>query len=73
MAKVKKSEVKTYAWNFRVVDEAALVLRAISQDSIGVVKLAKGQLEFWSDGHLVIKTASFGDLFAAIDRVETIT
>lgn len=61
----------TYAWNFRLVDdEGALVLRAISQDSIGVLKLERGYLEFWHLGTRVIKTKSIADLFVAIDTVE---
>lgn len=63
-------KVKTYAWNFRVVDDGALVLRAISQDSIGVVKLERGNLEFWHMGNRVVKTKSMDALFQAIDKVE---
>lgn len=63
----------TYAWNFRATDDGALVLRAISQDSIGVLKMEKGSLEFWHLGHRVIKTKSIVDLFAAIHSVEQAT
>lgn len=66
---------KTYAWNFRLVNSdedgtAALVLNHASSDSIGVLKLKKGKLEFWCRGLPVIVTKDFGELFAAIDKVD---
>jgi hypothetical protein len=64
------SNPKTYAWNFREVTGDALVLRAISQDSIGVLKLVDGQFEFWHLGKCCIRTKSFAVLFRGIDKIE---
>ena len=63
----------TYAWNFRLVDDGVLVLRAISQDSIGILKMVNGQFEFWHRGACVARTKSFRVLFKAINRVEAAT
>lgn len=65
--------VKTYVWNFRELDDEVLVLRAISQDSIGVLKLVGGQFEFWHLGERRIRTKSFAVLFRGIDRIEQAT
>ena len=68
----RKTE-KTYAWNFREVDGGALVLHAISQDSIGVLELKNGQFEFWHRGTCRIRTKSFAALFRGIDKIERST
>lgn len=62
--------MKTYAWNFRLVDGGTLVLRAISQDSIGVLKLVNGQFEFWRNGECRIRTKSMAILFRGIAKIE---
>ncbi len=65
--------MKTYAWNFNLVDGGTLVRRAISQDSIGVLKLVNGQFEFWHMGACFCRTKSFQVLFRAISKVEKST
>jgi hypothetical protein len=64
---------KTYAWNFRLVEDGTLVLRAISQDSIGVLKLKFGQFEFWHNGTCHVRTKSIAVLFRGIDKIERST
>lgn len=64
---------KTYAWNFNTIDSGVLVRRAISQDSIGVLKLVDGQFEFWHLGERRIHTRSFDVLFKGIDKIERAT
>lgn len=65
--------MKTYAWNFRLVESGTLVLRAISQDSIGVLKLVDGQFQFWCKGECRIRTKSMSVLFRGIARIERAT
>lgn len=65
--------MKTYAWNFNEVDDGVLVRRAISQDSIGVLKLKDGQFEFWHLGECRIRTKSFKILFRGISKIERAT
>lgn len=65
---------KTYAWNFNLVDGGdVLVRRAISQDSIGVLRLVDGQLEFWSNSICCARSKSIAIIFKAIDRAEKST
>lgn len=68
-----KTEWKTYAWNFRIVADGLLVLRAISQDSIGVIKVdSAGGFAFWSLGN-VTRCRTLAELVAIIDKVEAAT
>lgn len=66
-----------YAWNFSPVNlpegSGTLVRRAISNDTIGVLKLGEGWLEFWCKGNCVVKTHSFKKLFKAIAKIERTT
>lgn len=71
--KIKPRTSKTFAWNFRLTDDGVLVLRAISQDSIGVLKLIEGQFEFWRLGECRIRTKSLDVLFIGIDKIERAT
>lgn len=72
-AKIPDRPSKTYAWNFRLTDDGVLVLRAISQDSIGVLKLIDGQFEFWRNGERRISTKAIDVLFIGIDKIERAT
>ena len=66
--------MKTYAWNFNTLDDGqVLVRRAISQDSIGVLKLVGAQLEFWHEGECRVRTKSFTVLFKGIEKIERAT
>ena len=70
----KRADSPVYAWNFSVIDaEQTLVRRAISNDTIGVLKMVDGQFEFWRNGECRIRTKSWVILFCGIAKIEKAT
>lgn len=55
---------KTYAFNFvPMTAESTLVKCPHSNDTLGVVELKDGMLEFWRNGEMRCRTESFPVLF----------